>query len=165
MPIAITPITLAHARSFHDCLDTVARERKYLAQIEAPSVEKVEGFVRESVDADAAQFVAVDGQTVVGWADIFPAWADAVAHCGTLGMGVHPSYRGRGLGRQLLLACIEKAKAKGITRIVLQARADNEVAIKLYESMGFAHEARPRHALRFDGVYFDAVQMSFLTEP
>lgn len=162
MPIAITQISLAHARSFRDCLEMVAREKQYLAQIEAPSVEKVEGFVRDSVNADAAQFVAVDGQTVVGWADIFPAWAYAVAHCGTLGMGVHPRYRGRGLGRQLLLACIEKAKSKGITRIVLQARADNQVAIKLYESVGFAHEARLRNALRFDGVYFEAVQMSLL---
>ena len=164
MPIAISQITLAHARSFRDCLDTVARERKYLAQIEAPSHGKVEGFVRESVEADAAQFVAMDGPTVVGWADVFPAWAYAVAHCGTLGTGVLPSYRGRGLGRRLLLACIDKAKAKGITRIVLQARADNQVAIKLYESVGFAHEARLRNALRFDGVYFDAVQMSLLTD-
>ena len=164
MPIAITQITLAHARSLHDCLDTVAREKKYLAQIEAPSVEKVEGFVRDSVAADAAQFVALDGPAVVGWADVFPAWAYAVAHCGTLGMGVLPSYRGRGLGRQLLQACIDKAKANGITRIVLQARADNQVAIKLYESVGFAHEARLRNALRFEGVYFDAVQMSLLTD-
>ena len=163
MPIAITQITLAHARSFRDCLDMVAREKKYLAQVEAPSYEKVEGFVRDSVEADAAQFVALDGNRVVGWADIFPSWAYAVAHCGTLGMGVHPNYRGQGLGRQLLLACIAKAQAKGITRIVLQVRADNLVANKLYESVGFAHEARLRNALRFDGVYFEAVQMSLLS--
>lgn len=160
MTFTITPITLAHAASFHACLDAVAREKRYLAQVEAPSLERVEGFVRDSVAADAAQFVALDGDTVIGWADIFPAWAHAVAHTGTLGMGLLPAWRGQGLGRQLLLACIAKAKAQGITRISLQARADNTAAIRLYEAVGFQHEARLERAMRFDGLYFDALQMS-----
>jgi putative acetyltransferase len=160
MNVTITPITLAHAASFHACLDAVAREKRYLALVEAPPLERIESFVRDSVTADAAQFVAVDGDGVVGWADIFPAWAHAVAHTGTLGMGLLPAWRGQGLGRQLLLACIAKAGAKGITRVTLQARADNTAAIRLYEAVGFRHEARLRHAMRFDGVYFDAMQMS-----
>jgi ribosomal protein S18 acetylase RimI-like enzyme len=164
MPITLSQISLADARSFRNCLDTVAREKKYLAQIEAPSYEEVEGFVRESVETDAVQFVALDGSTVVGWADIFPSWAHAVRHCGTLGMGVLPGYRGQGLGKRLLMACIHKAKSKGITRIQLHVRADNDVAIKLYESVGFKHEAIIQNALRFDGVYYEAVQMSLLTE-
>ena len=160
MALIVAPITLAHAKSFRECLDVVAREKRYLALTEAPSEEKMQGFVRDSVQADAAQFVALDGDVVVAWADIFPSWADAVAHCGNLGMGVLPQYRGRGLGKRLLLACIAKAQAKGITRIALQARADNDVAIKLYEAVGFKHEAKIRNAMRFDGVYFEAVQMS-----
>lgn len=164
MHIAISQIRLADARSFRNCLDTVAREKRYLAQIEAPSHEAIEGFVRESVETDAVQFVALDGATVVGWADIFPSWAHATRHCGTLGMGVLPGYRGQGLGKRLLMACIQKAKTKGITRIQLQVRADNNAAIKLYESAGFKHEASIRHALRFDCVYYEAVQMSLLTE-
>jgi ribosomal protein S18 acetylase RimI-like enzyme len=164
MHITISQISFADARSFRNCLDTVAREKRYLAQIEAPSYEETEGFVRESVETDAVQFVALEGSTVVGWADIFPSWAHAVRHCGTLGMGVLQSYRGQGLGRRLLVACIQKAKTKGMTRIQLQVRADNDVAITLYESVGFRHEARMRHALCFDGVYYDAVQMSLLTD-
>jgi ribosomal protein S18 acetylase RimI-like enzyme len=163
MNTEIRQIRIEDSRSFRDCLDAVARERKYLAQIEAPSYEKVAGFVRESVESDAAQFVAIDSGAVVGWADIFPSWAYAVKHCGTLGMGVLASARGNGLGKRLLLATISKAHANGITRILLQARADNEVAIKLYESVGFKHEAVVQHALRFDGVYYPAVQMSLLS--
>jgi putative acetyltransferase len=160
MTVIITPIKLAHAASFHACLDAVAREKRYLAMVEAPPLERIEGFVRDSVGADAAQFVALDGDHVVGWADIFPAWAHAVAHTGTLGMGLLPAWRGQGLGRALLLACIAKARANGITRITLQARADNAAAIRLYEAVGFRHEARLHNAMRFDGVYFDALQMS-----
>ncbi len=77
-------------------------------------------------------------------------------------MGVLPEYRGKGIGRQLLQACISKARTKGITRIELEVRADNERAIALYKALGFEIEAVKRNAMRFDGVYFDALQMSLL---
>lgn len=77
--------------------------------MEALPIERIETFVRESVAQGAAQFVAVDGGTVVGWADVRPNWAPAVAHCGTLGMGVLAEYRGRGIETTLLSACLAKA--------------------------------------------------------
>lgn len=158
----IVPVAEEHAHSYRACLDAVAREKRYLAQIEALPLERIEGFVRASVANDAVQFMAVEGGRVVGWADIFPSWAHAVAHCGTLGMGVLAEYRGQGIGRRLLEACIHKAWRKGITRIELEVRADNERAIRLYQAMGFTQEALKRRAMRFDGVYFDALLMSLL---
>lgn len=163
MAINVVPVELHHAASYRACLDTVAREQRYLAQIEALPLERITGFVQDSVRLDAVQFMALDHDTVVGWADVFPAWAHAVQHCGTLGMGLLPAYRGQGIGRRLLQACIDKAPQKGITRITLEVRADNQPAIKLYEKAGFVHEARMRQAMRFGGVYFDALLMSRLT--
>ena len=160
--LPIVAVQEKYAASYRDCLDVVAREKKYLAQIRALPLERIAGFVRDSVANDAIQFFALDGERVVGWADIFPSWAYATSHCGSLGMGVHPCYRGRGLGQKLLLSCIEKAWLKGLTRIELEARADNHPAISLYEKLGFEHEAIKPRAMRFDGVYFDAVQMRLL---
>lgn len=165
MAIEIAPIAIEHAAGFHACLDAVAREARWLAQTRALPLERIEGFVRDSVAHDAVQFVALDGATVVGWADIFAAWADAVRHCGTLGMGLLPGYRGRGLGERLLRACLTKAEEQGLTRIELQVRADNAAAIRLYERVGFVREAVLRRAMRFDGVHYDAVQMSLLLPP
>jgi len=162
--LPIVAVEEKYSASYRTCLDAVARERRYLAQIEALPLERVKEFVRGSVTNDAVQFFAVDGEKVVGWADIFPAWAHAVSHCGSLGMGVLPEYRGRGIGQRLLRSCIEKAWTKGITRIELEARADNTAAIALYEKCGFKHEAVKRNAMRFDGKYFNAVQMSLLRE-
>ena len=162
MPIDIAPIALEHAAGFHAGLDAVAKEKRYLAQTHVLPLERIEGFVRDSVANDAVQFVVLDGSTVVGWADVFPAWADAVKHCGSLGMGVLAPYRGQGIGGRLLRACLIKALTKGITRVELEARADNTRAIALYERAGFRHEAVKRNAMRFDGVYYDAVQMSIL---
>jgi ribosomal protein S18 acetylase RimI-like enzyme len=160
--LPIVPVREELAASYRQCLDIVAKERRYLAQIEALPLERIAGFVRDSVSNDAIQFFALDGNEVVGWADIFPAWAHAVSHCGTLGMGVHPDYRSKGLGKRLLKACIDKAWAKGITRIVLEVREDNHLAIALYERMGFKTEGVKQNAMRFDGVYYNALQMRLL---
>jgi ribosomal protein S18 acetylase RimI-like enzyme len=158
----IVPIAESHAASFRECLDTVAREKRYLAQIEAPPLERIQGFVRESVANDSAQFVAVAEGRVVGWVDIFPAWPQAISHCGSLGMGVLPEYRGQGIGRRLLEICLAKAWENGIIRVELEVRADNAGAIKMYEEFGFAREATKRDAMRFDGVYYDSIQMSLI---
>ncbi len=165
MSITIAPIDLCHASGFHACLDAVAREKSFLAQTEALPLSRIEAFIQDSVTHDAAQFVALDGERVVGWADIFPHWAPALAHCGRLGMGLLPSHRGQGLGRQLLVACISKAGSNGITRIELEARADNHRAIRLYEQLGFVHETLKKYAMRFDGAYHDAAQMCLLLLP
>jgi GNAT superfamily N-acetyltransferase len=162
MTVIVRPIRIGDAPGYRECLDSVAREKLYLAQVEALPLARIEEFVRESVEADAIQFVASAGDRIVGWADIFPHWAIAMAHCGTLGMGVHADHRGQGIGALLLAACLDECPRKGITRVGLQARADNVRAIRLYEKMGFATEARLRNAMRFDGVYHDAIQMSLV---
>ena len=160
--IAVVLASNEYAASFRTCLDVIARERRYIAQVEAPPIERVEAFVRDNASSAGIQFFALDGARVVGWADIVPHWAYALSHCGSLGMGVHPDYRRQGLGRRLLAACIEKAWAKGLMRIELEARADNHAAIALYERLGFRAEAVKSQAMRFDGQYFDAVQMRLL---
>ena len=162
--VLVGPIAEGHIASFRESLDTVAREKRYLAQVEAMPLDRVRDFVLQGIAADAAQFVALAGDRVVGWADIFPAWAAALAHRGSLGMGVLPEYRGRGIGKRLLEACIARAWSKGLTRIDLESRIDNVNAIRLYEKMGFAREAVKRNAMRFDGVYYDAVEMTLIRQ-
>jgi putative acetyltransferase len=162
MAITIRQIQACDVQGFRDCLDAVARERCYLAQVEAPPMEKVQAFITSSVTDDAAQFVAIDHNRVVGWCDIFAHWAYALQHTGGLGMGILLSHRGQGIGERLLRATLAKAATKGITRVTLEARQDNMRAISLYERVGFQHEAVKRNALRFDGKYYDAVQMVLL---
>ena len=45
---------------------------------------------------------------------------------------------------------------------LLEITADNECAVRLYEKLGFVHEARKNNAVRFEGVYHDAVRMCLL---
>lgn len=165
MSALIRQIQLNDAEAFHRCLDSVAHERKYLAQVEALPIDRIAAFVAESVKNDAAQFVALVEGELVGWCDVFPGWPYATQHVGTLGMGVHIDSRGRGIGEQLLRKTLEHSLQKGIFRVSLQARADNLKAIRLYERVGFVHEGIARAGLRFDGIYYDAVRMALLQGP
>jgi ribosomal protein S18 acetylase RimI-like enzyme len=162
MAIEIAPRVEAHAAGFHACFDAVARERKFFAQTQVAPLERIKALMRQRDAEGAISFVAVDGATVVGWCTIVPRQRHEFDHIGALSIGILASHRGAGVGRQLLSACVEKAKADGLVRIELVARADNERAIKLYEWAGFLREARLRKAWRTDGVYFDAVQMSLV---
>jgi ribosomal protein S18 acetylase RimI-like enzyme len=162
MSIAIAPISERHIAGFHACLDAVAREKSYLAQLEAMPLERVTTFVRDNIAADGIQFVALDGDRVIGWADILRGWAHAIEHRGSLGIGVLSHYRGMGIGERLLRACLEKARAKGLTRVELEVRMDNQRAIRLYERLGFVREAVKHQGMRFEGVYYDSLQMCLL---
>lgn len=53
---------------------------------------------------------------------------------------VHPDARGGGLGRQLIETLEGAARARGSTRLGLEVRADNRVALRLYRRMGFRLE-------------------------
>ena len=52
-------------------------------------------------------------------------------------MGVDPEYRGRGLGRAILVAGIEYLRKRGMTEIELSVDSKNSSAKRLYQSAGF----------------------------
>ncbi len=56
---------------------------------------------------------------------------------------VHESARGHGLGRALVEAAFERARARGCRRIELDTNDTNTGAIRLYESLGFSLEPKP----------------------
>ncbi|MDO6706003.1 GNAT family N-acetyltransferase [Photobacterium sp. 1_MG-2023] len=160
--VIITPVSSSHVISFHQCLDTVAKEKQYLAQTAALPLETFTQFVKENVANDAIQWIALAGQQVVGWADIFSHWAPTLRHRGQLGMGVHPDFRGQGIGELLLKSCLTKAKSKGVSRVELETRADNQASLNLYQKLGFNIETVIPNGMNFDGKYFDTVQMSLV---
>ena len=52
-------------------------------------------------------------------------------------LGVDPGYRGRGLGKRVLLAGLAHLKSKGIQIAELTVDSENKVAYALYRSIGF----------------------------
>jgi RimJ/RimL family protein N-acetyltransferase len=162
MDIAIVPTKPEHIDSFHRALDIVARERKYLALLEALPLTQTREFVMGVIQKGGLQFVALADGEVVGWCDIQRHAFPSRAHRGTLGMGIVPAYRGRGIGFRLIQATLAQARVAGFVRVELDVHADNARAIALYETVGFVREGVARDAVFVDGEYRDAINMAIV---
>jgi mycothiol synthase len=55
-------------------------------------------------------------------------------------VGVDPAEQGSGLGRALTLAGLHYLRSRGLPAVMLYVDEDNRPAIRLYESLGFAHQ-------------------------
>lgn len=77
--------------------------------------------------------------------------------CELLLLAVHPLWRGRGVGRALLIDSLKTARRRGITSMNLEVRSSN-TAIKLYENIGFEFvHRRPGYYRGNDGQLHDAL--------
>ena len=164
MGLSIEPVAPAHFEGLWRALDVVARERRFLAFTEAPPWESSRAFYEHIVANGLCQVVAVEGGQVVGWCDILPGAGQTRAHVGTLGIGLIPAARHRGVGARLMRAAIDGAWDRGLTRIELSVRADNANARALYERLGFAAEGIRRRSVRVDGEYHDSLAMALLRD-
>ncbi|WAC18951.1 GNAT family N-acetyltransferase [Luteolibacter sp. SL250] len=153
-----------HHAGLHAVTDAVAGERKYLAGVKVPPLESSVAYYRSLAKAGFPHLVAVDDGRVLGWCDVTPAFGDARAHVGTLGMGLLPAYRGKVHGRRMLEEAIRRSWDRGLTRLELTVRVDNANAIALYERLGFVMEGTKRAAIRIDGVYHDVLMMALVRE-
>ena len=101
-------------------------------------------FLKEKEESGReAELVAVVGDTVAGTAGIEAVGAKyKVRHRAELGISVAEEYWGLGIGTALLQACIQCAKTAGYTQLELNAVAENQRAISLYQKAGFVEYGR-----------------------
>jgi ribosomal protein S18 acetylase RimI-like enzyme len=158
--IQVIPISEEHIDGFRNCLDIVARERLYLAQVNAPSLEIVNEFIKTNIKNHIPQYVAITGNEIIGWCDVTPLKSVGFTHCGELGMGVHPQFRRKGIGEQLVIKTINTSKEIGLERIELEVYKSNIPAIKLYEKIGFKKEGLKIKGRKIDGKYDDVIEMA-----
>lgn len=61
-------------------------------------------------------------------------------------IAIRPKYRGKGLGKALLIYVMELASLAGATKMTLEVRVSNEIAQNLYKNLGFEVKGiRPRY--------------------
>jgi len=78
----------------------------------------------------------IDGE-VVGHLWLAEESAGRVGQAWIYDIEVETRHRGHGYGRDLMLAACEEARRLGCTRIGLNVFGGNDVAIRLYQSLGF----------------------------
>jgi len=81
-------------------------------------------------------FIAVMDGRPVGYCSLSSFWSDEhAAYVGLLGL--HPDYLGQGLGKALLLKCVERTCRLGRKRLDLHTWPGNGRAVPLYKKTGF----------------------------
>ncbi|APR94821.1 hypothetical protein PATSB16_14790 [Pandoraea thiooxydans] len=112
--------------------------------------------VTPAADGSKCVFGAFRTDTLVGMVTILRPQAAKVRHCAQLaGMYVDPGFRRRGIGRALLGAVIDHARAMGdVRQLRLGVNADNTGARQLYEAVGFSCFGIEPDALHVDGRFY-----------
>ena len=87
-------------------------------------------------------------------------------HKATLvGMYVQPEAAGRGIGRALVQALLDEARADRLELIVLTVTEGNAKAAQLYERCGFRSFGVEPHAIKVDGRPYGKNHMYLLLSP
>ncbi len=97
----------------------------------ANGVSLPEGFVPSST------YWLVEGGELIGVSNLRHYLNDRISHHGGhIGLGVRPSYRGRGLGSVLLSFTIQEARKKGIAPIHIHCHKSNTASAKMIARNG-----------------------------
>jgi L-amino acid N-acyltransferase YncA len=87
---------------------------------------------------DDLSLVALAGGIVLGWASLAPA-SDRCVYAGVAEVSVYvgPEAQGRGVGRQLLGALIERSEASAIWTLQAGIFPENLASVALHRALGF----------------------------
>ena len=84
-------------------------------------------------------------------------------HAGHFGIAVRDDWQGKGIGSELMKACVDLADNwLGLARLDLRVYVDNEPAVSLYKKFGFEIEGTHKQFAFRDGEYVDAHVMARL---
>ena len=86
--------------------------------------------------------VEIDG-VVVGGGGIFPTKDLPSGMCELVKLYLIPTARGKGIGKGLILYCLDKARNMGFNAVYLEAMKEQQNAVGLYESLGFKYLGAP----------------------
>ncbi|MFA9400515.1 MAG: GNAT family N-acetyltransferase [Acidobacteriota bacterium] len=132
-----TPLRLAAPTDLAAVTGLIAAFRDFLGSAR-PDNAAIEATVATLIDDRSTEYLLIgDPETGFAqsrfrlsvWTGTEDAWLEDVF--------VEPGARGGGLGRTLVEAAVERARARGCGRIQLDCNRDNEAAIRLYKSLGF----------------------------
>jgi L-amino acid N-acyltransferase YncA len=100
---------------------------------------------------------------LVGWAATYPySPRPAYATVAEYSVYVAPAAAGRGVGRGLLSALLERAEQDGLHKVTSRIFPENAASLALARSLGFREVGLHRRHARLDGVWRDVVTVEVL---
>ena len=92
---------------------------------------------------EAHYLVAETDGVVVGGGGLFPTAGLPSGICELVKLYLTPAARGKGLGKGLILRCLEQAQRLGFNAVYLETMNELRLAVGLYESLGFEYLGAP----------------------
>lgn len=128
-----------------------------------PTLADEHAFIASRIGpANSTLLLAIADSTVVGVLDFEGGAVPQVAHAGVFGVSVDQDSRGRGIGSALIAALLDWAPGHGVTRVEVQAFANNPRAVDLYHRLGFRDEGVREAAVMVDDSPVDVILMARL---
>ncbi len=118
---------------------------------------------KQATNHQRAMWCAIRGPQLIGFVVAARISFAEGLECELENMAVHPDHRRTGCGRKLVETMLAWSVQQSAERVLLEVRATNQAALKLYQSLGF-------HAVGLRKQYYrnpvdDAVLMAFVATP
>lgn len=159
-PIGVRYAGINDAKILHDGFCDVVSEGQWLPTfISSATVPDWANWIqRASVGSEAILVAEVDSH-YAGHLTLQPEEWMASRHVAKLGVIVIKDFRNLGVGRSLMTSAEDVALVKEYEKIVLSTFSDNDLALSLYQSLGYrAIGFRVRH-FKMERGYVDEILM------
>ena len=132
------------------------------AEAEEMTIEEEKSFLKNMNDSGSFSIVAISEKCICGSCDIRIQNRERLRHRAEMGIAVRKEYWGTGVAQRILEESISEARNRGVKKISLTVRADNERAKAFYRRNGFELSGIDRMLFCIAGIYIDGEQYELL---
>ncbi len=124
------------------CFGGLWSEAGYRRELESPNSDLWVVIGQGQIPSPLGEELPESPEPETGWVLGFGChWAILDEGHITL-LAIAPPYQRQGMGQWLLLKLLQAARQRGLARATLEVRASNEIALNLYEKLGFKQVGR-----------------------
>jgi ribosomal-protein-alanine N-acetyltransferase len=158
--IGLRPFEEADAEALHPIFSD-AEAMAFWSTPPHASIEETRAFVRATIEATSAgtgddQVVVMDGR-VIGKAGLWDGQE--------IGFILAREVWGRGLALEALKAVIERARARGVSRLTADVDPRNAASLGLLGKLGFVKTGEAKATMKVGGLWVDSVFLELRLSP
>jgi GNAT superfamily N-acetyltransferase len=135
--VVLRPLQPTDVKALHEFFCAVPETERLFLKHRVTDIEVIRDWCRHPEFNHNLPILAVAGGQVVADATLHRERGGWKRHIGQLRIAVHPQFRGRGLGRLLLMELLDIARHLGLERLEAEFIADQKAARHLFATLGF----------------------------
>lgn len=159
--LVIRTVTENDAEDLIVMMKQLDQETKFLAREPEEfslTVEQEITFIRNTNENANSQMIVADVDGIIVGSCSVGRISNSLRmrHRASMGIAILQSSWGLGIGREMMLTCMEWCKNNGIEQLELDVVSENSRAISMYESLGFKAQGIKKNAMKYgNGEYAD----------